>query len=74
MEVKTKCKIGELVTIRGNERVWRVIAIHISSYTSTHQTIVYDLEDKDGCRVIIQEPKIREVVVPVYKGKSEWNE
>lgn len=59
MKIETKYKVGDLVSLSGNDRSWRIIALHISAYSIKGFSILYDLQDDDGKRTMTQEPRIR---------------
>ena len=60
---ETKCKVGDLVSVRESQAIWRVIAIHISAFTQNGYTIVYDLESDDNKRVVMKQDHIVEVLI-----------
>ena len=41
--ISVKYKISDLVRIKNSNKVWRVIAIHTSTY-ATEVSVVYDIE------------------------------
>ena len=62
MKVETKCEIGDMVVVKNSNEIWKVIALHLSARAVNHCSIIYDLKNQEGRRIISPEKNIQEVM------------
>lgn len=61
MTVETKYNIGNLISIRGSTEVWRIVALHVSSY-SKNVSVFYDVQSENGRRSMTQETRVEKLI------------
>jgi len=62
MIIETEYQVGNLISIRGSTEVWKIMAIHTSSYNNKI-SILYDVKNTNGKLAVTQEQRIERRII-----------